>query len=121
MVKRIASLTLVLVLISTMLATSAFAKVFSEDAVKVVQNRVTLTTAAEPANEKLRTAITKVVSDAKGGKIVPAPRPQTQSRNTNNLSKGTKIAIGVGIVVAVVAIIVVAKADKGPTGPITVF
>jgi hypothetical protein len=121
MIKRIGSLTLVLVLISTMFATSAFAKVFSEDEVKVVPNRATSTTAAEPANEKLRTAITKLVSDAKAGKIAPAPRPQTQSRNTNNLSKGTKIAIGVGIVVAVVAIIVVAKADKGPTGPITVF
>jgi hypothetical protein len=71
------------------------------------------------ANEQLRTAINKLVNDAKAGKIAPAPRPQVQQRN--NLSKGTKIAIGVGIAVAVIAIIVVAKADNGPTGPIRIF
>ena len=121
MLKRIASLTLVLFLISTICGTSAFARAVSEDEVKPALNNAIPSTANEVANEKLRTAINKLVSDAKAGKIVPAPRPQTQSRNTNNLSKGTKIAIGVGIVVAVVAIIVVAKADKGPTGPITAF
>ena len=121
MIKRIASLTLVLVLISATCATSAFARVFSEDEAKAVQNPATSTTAAELANEKLRTAVNGLVNDAKAGRIVPARKPQTQTRNSNNLSKGTKIAIGVGIVVAVVAIIVVAKADKGPSGPITIF
>jgi citrate lyase beta subunit len=100
---------------------SAFAAHFSEDEVKAAQNHTLPSAANELANEKLRTAINKLVSNAKAGKIAPAPRPQTQTRNSNNLSKGTKIAIAVGVVVAVVAIIVVAKADKGPSGPITVF
>ena len=119
MIKRITSLILVPVLIVLACGTSTHARVSSDEKVHPAENTTNGVGADKLANEQLRTAINKLVSDAKAGKIGPAPRAQSQPRN--NLSKGTKIAIGVGIVVAVVAIIVVAKADKGPTGQISVF
>jgi hypothetical protein len=53
-------------------------------------------------NEKLRTDVLKMVSDAKAGKLkVPAPQfPAPTHRN--NLSKGAKIAIGAGIAGAII-------------------
>ena len=121
MIKRIASLTLVTLLVLTLCGTSANARPSSGYEVQPAENTATSDGANKQVNEKLRTAILKLVADAKAGKVAPAPRPQIQPRNSNSLSKGTKIAIAVGVVIAVVAIIVIAKADKGPSGPIAVF
>ena len=120
MFKRISSLVLPIMLLITLFGTPALANASGEKS-KSDENGSSSSTANEVKNEKLRTAINKLVSEAKAGQMTPAPRPQSQPRNSNNLSKGTKIAIAVGVVVAVVAIIVVAKADKGPSGPIAVF
>jgi TRAP-type uncharacterized transport system fused permease subunit len=121
MIKRIASLTLVTLLIVTICRTSAFARTSTGDEVKPAENTVTEEGADKRVNEKLRTDILKLLADAKAGKVAPAPRPQIQPRNSNSLSKGTKIAIAVGVAVAIVAIIVAVKADKGPSGPIGIF
>jgi hypothetical protein len=119
MIKRIASVTLVTLLIVTICKTSAYAGTSAGDEVKPAEN--TSTGDNKHVNEKLRIDILKLVADAKAGKVAPAPRPQIQPRQSNSLSKGTKIAIAVGVVVAVVAIIVIAKTDAGPSGPIGIF
>lgn len=120
MFKRISSLTLAFALLTTVFGTPALANT-SGDELKPAEDSTKSSTANDVKSEKLRTAINKLVSDAKAGRVTPAPPAQIQPRNSNNLSKGTKIAIAVGVVVAVVAIIVIAKADKGPSGPIAVF
>lgn len=121
MIKRIASLALGALLISTFCGTSTYARVSSGDEVKPAENTATLPDANKQVNEKLRTDMLKLVADAKAGRLAPAPRRQIQPKNSNNLSKGTKIAIAVGVAVAIIAIIVVVKADKGPSGPIAIF
>ena len=120
MIRTITSLTLVLMLISTVCSTSARAQASLENEVKTAEKGVTSSAVSELTNEKLRTAVNKLVDDAKAGRIASAPKPQIQTQNSNHLSKGTKIAIGVGIAVAIVAIIVVATAEKGP-GSIRIF
>lgn len=120
MIKRISSLTLTLVLLTTFFATRALAN-SSGDEPKPAEKSSATRTADEVRNEKLRDAFDKLVADAKAGRVAPAPRTQIQPAQSNSLSKGTKIAIVVGVVVAVVAIIVVANTGAGPSGPIRVF
>ena len=120
MIKRIGSLTLTLVVITTLFATQTFATT-SGDELKPAEDSSASRKAAEVRNEKLREAFNKLVADAKAGRVAPAPRPQMQPAQSNSLSKGTKIAIVVGVVVAVVAIIVIANTGGGPSGPIPIF
>jgi len=120
MIKRISSLTLTLVVLTTFFSTRTFATT-SGDELKPAEDRSASRKAAEVRNEKLREAFNKLVADAKAGREAPAPRTQMQPAQSNSLSKGTKIAIVVGVVVAVVAIIVVANTGAGPSGPIPVF
>ena len=120
MIKRISSLTPILVVVSTCFGTQAFAFT-SRDELKPAENSSASRNADEVKHEKLRNAFNKLVADAKAGKVAPEPRSQMQPRQSNNLSKGTKIAIGVGIAVAIVATIFVVKADKGPGESIPVF
>ena len=120
MIKRISSLTLTLVVLTTFFSTRTFATT-SGDELKPAEDRSASRKAAEVRNEKLREAFNKLVVDAKAGRVAPAPRAQIQPAQSNSLSKGTKIAIVVGVVVAVVAIIVVANTGAGPSGPIPVF
>lgn len=115
MLKRIASMTLVTLIVFTFYRSSAYAGTFSGDEVKPAENTATDNAAKKQVNEKLRAGMLKLVADAKAGRVAPAPLPQMQPQKSNSLSKGAKIAIGVGIAVAVIAIIVVVKADKGPT------
>ena len=115
MLKRIASMTLVTLIVFTFCRSAAYATTFSGDEVKPAENTATDDVAKKQVNEKLRADMLKLVADAKAGRVAPAPLPQMQPQKSNSLSKGAKIAIGVGIAVAVIAIIVVVKADKGPT------
>jgi|SRR6185295_7959316 len=116
MLKKFGSLSLVLVLIATVFGKSALAKPSLNDELKTAENGSTHSRVDESRNEKLRSAINKLISDVKAERAAPVPTRQIPPKHSNNLSKGAKIAIVAGIVVAVVAIIVVAKADKGPTG-----
>ena len=120
MIKRISSLTLTLVVLTTFFSTRTFATT-SGDELKPAETSSASRKAGEVGNEKLREAFNKLVADAKAGREAPAPRTQMQPAQSNSLSKGTKIAIVVGVVVAVVAIIVVANTGAGPSGPIPVF
>jgi hypothetical protein len=120
MIKRIASLSLVTLLVFTLCGSSTYARPFSGDEVKPAEKTTTEDAAKKQANEKLRTDMLKLVEDAKAGRVAPAARPQMQPQKSNNLSKGAKIAIGVGIAVAVIAIIVW-KVDKAPSGSFPIF
>ena len=120
MIKRISSLTLAFVLMTTFFATRTFANTRGDE-LKPAETSSAPRKPDEVRNEKLREAFNKLVADAKAGREAPAPRPQMQPAQSNSLSKGTKIAIVVGVVVAVVAIIVVANTGAGPSGPIPIF
>ena len=57
-------------------------------------------------NAKVRADVTRLVADAKAGKIVPRSS-QVPPRQSNSLSTVAKIAIVAGIVIVVLAIIIV--------------
>ena len=119
--KRITSLLVVALLMSTLCGSSTYARTSSGDEVKPAENTAAENATKKQINEKVRTDILKLVADAKAGRVAPAPRPQMQPQQSNNLSKRAKIAIGVGIAVAIVVIIVAVKVDKAPGGPIAIF
>lgn len=120
MIKRISSLMLALVVITTFFGSRAFATT-SGDEPKPAGDSSASRKADEVRNEKLRDSFNKLLADTKAGREAPAPRTQIQPAQSNSLSKGTKIAIVVGVVVAVIAIIVVANTGGGPSGPIPIF
>jgi hypothetical protein len=73
MIKRISSLTLTLVVLTTFFSTRTFATT-SGDELKPAEDRSASRKAAEVRNEKLREAFNKLVADAKAGREAPAPR-----------------------------------------------
>src|SRR6185436_4806608 len=112
MLTRIASLILVVTLVTALCGTSALAKnTRNPDANTDAATGPSDAPGKERGrpNEQLKNNMLKLVADAKAGKVAPAERPQIQPTKNNNLSKRTKIAIGVGIVIAVVAVILIAK------------
>lgn len=119
--KKLLSLTIVI----TILTCASFVRAANETdpRLKAEDSKPVPTTKnREPvSNEQLRSAMLKLVADAKAGKVTPAPKPQIQPAKSNNLSTKAKVAIGVGIAVAVVAVIVIAKTGSGPSGPIRIF
>lgn len=112
MLNKFAPLVVIAALVTALCGTSAFASDFANSSSKTDRPEAqppanSAPTKESPANEKLRTDMLKLVSDAKAGKVAPPERSQIQPAKRNNLSKGKKIAIGVGIAVAVVAIVLV--------------
>lgn len=59
--------------------------------------------AGRPAGE-VKTAVLKLVADAKADRRVRTPAPQFPKPQRNNLSTGQKVAIGAGIAVAALVI-----------------
>jgi len=59
----------------------------------------------EARDDKLRSDLARLVSDAKAGKIVPRSESQLPSGKSRNLSKTAKIAIIAGVAVVVVGLI----------------
>ncbi len=114
MLNKVASGVLVVTLISTMCGIPAFGQSQSK-------STATLSRAEDPfppsdgngaqPNEKLKADVAKLLSDARAGKLTPAPKSQIQPHQSNNLSKKAKIAIVVGIVVVVTAIIIYKNLD----------
>jgi hypothetical protein len=114
MPNKLASLVLVIVLVTTLGGSSAFAKSLTKPDAKRSTADVPGETAISDKNkvqpnEKLKAHMVQLIADAKAGKVAPAERPQIQPAKSNNLSKGAKIAIGVGIAAAVVAIVLIAR------------
>src|SRR5687768_15440282 len=111
--KKLLSLTIVI----TILTCASFVRAANETEPRLKTEESTSAPTAEnqetKSNEKLRSAMLKLVADAKAGRVAPEPRLQMQPAKSNNLSTKTKVAIGIGIAVAVVAIIVIAKTGSG--------
>ena len=116
MIKRFAALLVVMALVCTVSAVSAFAGT-PTDTDSTGKPVATLPASAKPSgkelqpNEKLRAGLVKLVSDTKAGKVKLAA-PSQMAAKRNNLSKGTKIAIGVGVAAVVVLAIVVIHAKN---------
>jgi hypothetical protein len=120
MLKKFASIVVVVALVCTLAGTKTFARTQSKPGAKTngtVNQPNAVTEADKVVNEKLRAEIFKLVADAKAeGNAVTFPRPQIQSTQRNNLSKGAKIGIGVAIAVAVVAVILISKRCSNEPG-----
>ena len=118
MLKRFASLMVVIALFCTMGVHSAFARDSSEPETKgkaaseLVGPVKSGVTPSEKPNEKLRADMLKLVRDAEAGKVIPPGKSQIQPARSNNWSKGTKIAVGVGVAVAVVVVILIVRHQK---------
>lgn len=116
MIEKFTSVTLVIALVLTVGGTCALADTPTNTNTTgdvVVTPTVPRTSAKEEqATEKLRAGLSKLVADAKAGKVTPAARPQTQPRRSNNLSDGAKLAIGVGLAVALVILVVTHKRGR---------
>ena len=104
MIKKMVSLATVVALICCFYATSASARTGSDPKEPEVKSA----TPAEKtkAQEKLKTDVTKLVANAKAGKLkVPAQQfPQPQR---NNLSTGAKIGIIAAIAGTIVLIVII--------------
>lgn len=120
MLRKSTSITLVIALISTLGLMSASAQGLlvpainsspAEKGVHVNSAAPSETTYVKTSNEKLRSDIEKLLSNARAGKVVPTERRQMKPPQSNNLSKGAKIAIGVSIAVVVIALIVKYQKD----------
>jgi hypothetical protein len=102
MTKKLISLATVVTLVCCFCGTSAYARTGSDPKEPTVKS----VTPAEKtqAQEKLKADVTKLVADAKAGKL-KLPVQQFPQPKRNNLSKGAKIAIGAGIAAAVLFIV----------------
>jgi hypothetical protein len=111
MLNKIASLVLVVAVVTALCGTSALASNTSNPD-KKADTAIVLSDAPAKKevrpNEQLKNSMLKLVADAKSGKV-PAAKSQIQPAQSNHLSKGKKIAIGVGIAIAVIAVILIAK------------
>jgi hypothetical protein len=116
MIKRLTSLALVVALACTVGGTCVFAgtppNAHATGDVLETPPASPMSVREVQSNEKLRAGFSKLVADAKAGKVAPAARPQTQPRRSNNLSDGVKVAIGVGIAMALVILVVTHKRGR---------
>jgi hypothetical protein len=107
MLTKCTSLCLVFVLTTTLCWRLTFAQSPSPTASEInppVESTIPTTARNEgESNERLKSGVATLLSDAKAGKIAPAAKSQVQPVKSNNLSKKQKIAIvAVGVVVALV-------------------
>lgn len=103
MTRKLASVTTVVALLCCLLGTSTYARSSSDLKEPTVKSE----TVAEKtqAQEKLKADMTKLVSDAKAGKL-KVPVQQFPQPTRNNLSTGAKIGIIAAIAGAIVLIAV---------------
>ena len=110
MLNKFASLFLVLALTCAVCRTSTFAQAppqtETELGVEKLPSSPSKPTAERERDEKLKANVATLLSDARAGKITPAPKSQITHPSANHLSKKAKVAIVVGIVLVVTAIIV---------------
>jgi hypothetical protein len=120
MLKKFASIAVVVALVCTLAGIPAFANTPSETNAKAggTANRPDAGSAADKVvHEKLRTEIRKLIADTKAGSnVVTFPRPQIQPPLRNNLSTGAKIGIAVGVAAVVVVLIFLKKRCENEGG-----
>jgi hypothetical protein len=100
---------LVIALLCSLSASSAFARARSDSESKSETTEGAAKSNQAATNAKLLSAISSMVEDAKAGKGLPAAPKQIQRQQGNNLSTGQKVAIGVAIATAVVVVVLVVK------------
>jgi hypothetical protein len=120
MLKKLASVMVVVALICTLTVHVAFARGSSDPEAKAAETTSQPVTPVkseaptkENSNDKLRADMLKLVRDAKAGKVMPAAKSQIQPARSNSWSKGTTIAVGVAVAVIAVIVIVAAKNTPG--------
>ena len=101
MTKRIVSLATIVALVCVLCGTSAYARSGSDP--KEPTAKPAPAAEEKQTNEKLKADVTKMVADAKAGKL-KMPAQQFPQPKRNNLSKGAKIGIIAGIGAAVILI-----------------
>lgn len=109
MLNKLASVFLVIALICTTGAMSAFGQSASNTTTELSLEEDSPPPAnpnEAQRNAKLKADVATLLKDARAGKVTPAAKSQIQPSKGNNLSKTAKIAIVVGIVLVVTAIIV---------------
>lgn len=110
MIKRVGSLVVVFAVVCCFCVTSAYARTGSDPNEPSV--KTALPAEKRQAQEKLKADVTKLVSDAKAGKL-KMPAQQFPHPQRNNLSTGAKIGIiaGIGGAIVVIAILVKLNSD----------
>jgi hypothetical protein len=69
-------------------------------------------TATAKSNDKLKSAVAKMVADTKAGRPGPPASSAFPQAQRNNLSKTAKIAIVAGVLLVIVAVIIVHEARQ---------
>lgn len=116
MLTKCTSLCLIFALMTTLCLPSTFAQSVSPTTSELSPpaDSTTPTTARNEggSNERLKSGVATLLSDARAGKIAPAAKSQIQPAQSNSLSKKQKIAIvAVGVVVALVITAIVIYKD----------
>ncbi|HEU5236705.1 MAG TPA: hypothetical protein VFU37_06160 [Pyrinomonadaceae bacterium] len=114
MKRKLLSIITAIAIISTVNASSAFARAGNtpagdDAAISGVPARSA--TAKVDPNPRLKSDMQKLVSDAKAGKVAPRPQ-QLPSTQRSNLATAAKIGIIVGIAGIVIAIIAIHSANN---------
>ena len=116
MKRKLLSLITAIAIISTLSASSAFARAVNtsvpagDDAATSGVPARSATAKVDP-NPRLKSDMQKLVSDAKAGKVAPRPQ-QLPGTNRSNLATAAKIGIIVGIAGIVIAIIAIHQANN---------
>jgi hypothetical protein len=117
MLTKCTSLCLVFALMTTLCWRSTFAQSPSPTLSEISPPADSTTPTTTPttarneggSNERLKSGVATLLSDARAGKIAPAAKSQIQPAKSNNLSKKQKIAIvavGVAVALVITAIVV---------------
>ena len=104
MIKKLVSLATVVAVVCCFCAASAYARTGSDP--KEPEVKATAPAEKNQAQEKLKADVTKLVADAKAGKL-KVPAQQFPQPTRNNLSTGAKIGIIAAIAGVIVAIVVI--------------
>lgn len=116
MLKKVASLVVAVTLVCCLYRTPAYGSSSSDPKEPTVKTTTTAEKSPEEkskAQEKLKADMTKLVSDAKAGKLKMPPQQFPQPQR-NNLSTGAKIGIiaAIGGVIVLIAILVHVTSDN---------
>ena len=113
---RLASLVVVVAMISSLGGTSVFA---SASDPKTPNGETKTSSKAPPSaknetkpDKKLKADMLKLVADAKAGKVAPRNRPQLPRSQRNNLSTAAKIGIVAAIAGVIFVVIVLHKVEN---------
>ena len=127
MLRRVTTAALAVALICTAGATSALAHTPAEPAVRSEgASAPPATSGPRDSNEgrfdgKLKGDFSRLVADARAGKVGTTAHPRQQPAQSNNLSKKTKVTIAVVVAALVITAVVIASKANDAPGDIRIF